>query len=69
MIFFSLINYSKPIFKISAFQAPPGSQGSSRGEAKDSALLSSRDRYADDTSLMAENKEELNSFVMKVKEE
>ena len=26
-----------------AFQAPPGSQDSSRGEAKDSALLSSRD--------------------------
>ena len=26
-----------------AFQAPPGSQASSRGEAKDSALLSSRD--------------------------
>ena len=25
------------------FQAPPGSQASSRGEAKDSALLSSRD--------------------------
>ena len=25
-----------------AFQAPPGSQASSRGEAKDSALLSSR---------------------------
>ena len=28
-----------------AFQAPPGSQASSRGEAKDSALLSSRDGY------------------------
>ena len=27
-----------------AFQAPPGSQTSSRGEAKDSALLSSRDK-------------------------
>ena len=26
-------------------------------------------RYADDTTLMAENKEELNSFLMKVKEE
>ena len=26
-----------------AFQAPPGSQASSRGEAKDSALLSSHD--------------------------
>ena len=26
-----------------AFQAPPGSQASSRGETKDSALLSSRD--------------------------
>ena len=26
-------------------------------------------RYADDTSLMAENKEELKSFLMKVKEE
>ena len=26
-----------------AFQGPPGSQASSRGEAKDSALLSSRD--------------------------
>ena len=26
-----------------AFQAPPGSQASSRGQAKDSALLSSRD--------------------------
>ena len=26
-----------------AFQAPPGSQASSRGEAKDSALLSTRD--------------------------
>ena len=26
-----------------AFQAPPGSQASSRGEAKDSALLPSRD--------------------------
>ena len=26
-----------------AFQAPPGSQASSRGEAKDSALLLSRD--------------------------
>ena len=29
--------------KHGAFQAPPGSQASSRGEAKDSALLSSRD--------------------------
>ena len=28
-----------------AFQAPPGSQASSRGEAKDSALPSSPDRY------------------------
>ena len=28
---------------IGAFQAPPGSQASSRGETKDSALLSSRD--------------------------
>ena len=28
-----------------AFQAPPGSQASSRGEAKDSALLSSRDAH------------------------
>ena len=28
-----------------AFQAPPGSQASSRGEAKDSALLSSRTGY------------------------
>ena len=28
-----------------AFQAPPGSQASSRGEPKDSALLSSRDGY------------------------
>ena len=26
-------------------------------------------RYADDTTLMAENKEELNSLLMKVKEE
>ena len=26
-------------------------------------------RYVDDTTLMAENKEELNSFLMKVKEE
>ena len=26
-------------------------------------------RYADDTTLMAESKEELNSFLMKVKEE
>ena len=26
-------------------------------------------RYADDTTLMAENKEELSSFLMKVKEE
>ena len=26
-----------------AFQAPPGSQASSRGESKDSALLSNRD--------------------------
>ena len=26
-------------------------------------------RYADDTTLMAENKEELKSFLMKVKEE
>ena len=28
-------------------QAPPGSQASSRGEAKDSALLSSRDAVGD----------------------
>ena len=28
-----------------AFQAPPGSQASSRGEAKDSALLSSPNGY------------------------
>ena len=37
-----------------AFQAPPGSQASSRGEAKDSALLSSRDACYPDKKVQVE---------------
>ena len=43
------------------------------GEAQDGIKIARRNinnlRYADDTTLMAKNKEELKSFFMKVKEE
>ena len=40
-----------------AFQVTPGSQGSSRGEAKDSALLSSRDAGEGERVLALESRE------------
>ena len=43
------------------------------GESQDGIKITGRNidnlRYADDTTLMAESKEELKSFLMKVKEE
>ena len=35
--------FCRPLLLLPSIFAPPGSQASSRGEAKDSALLSSRD--------------------------
>ena len=40
-----------------------------QGEIKTARRNSNNLRYADDTTLMAESKEELKSFLMKVKEE
>ena len=48
-------------------------QNSGLDEAQDGIKIAGRNinnlRYADDTTLMAESKEELKSFLLKVKEE